>query len=131
MQDKVDELLDGKNSTIIESIDYTQTIYQQISTVQRAILTGSKWIYGSSVLMLLSLIPEQDYDEQFKAELNNCTYVTERGTGRYMQGVTHERRTEITIDVTEYDYVMMFKAVINLLRRKGVLWREKGIEVIR
>jgi len=84
------------------------------------------------VIVLLQHIPEEDQDEQFKEEIEKATIITKYPTGRY--GGFGGNTYEIMETVKEYDYLRIFRAIVNLLRRRGVIvtpriWEENLTEV--
>lgn len=88
--------------------------------------------FARSVIVLLNMIPEEDQDEMFIEEIGNATFKVLVPTGRYggHGGMTYE----IMEDTIEYDHLRIFRACINLLRRRGLytlpkLWDETQVEV--
>jgi hypothetical protein len=83
------------------------------------------------VTIILNMIPEEDTDEQFREEIAKATIITRIPTGRYggFGGSTYE----IVETVKEFDPLAIHRAIVNLLRRRGMtvtprLWEEKQTE---
>lgn len=80
------------------------------------------------VTIILNMIPEEDTDEQFREEIAKATVITRIPTGRYggFGGSTYE----IVETVKEYDPLAIHRAIVNLLRRRGMtvtprLWKRR------
>ena len=128
---KNDENDEGReNGSIEEKLDYTRDLLIQIQMCQKAFLTMNRDIIAAAMLTLLAMIPDKDQDPEFQTEKNNACYMVEKPTGRYYNDVTHDRPCEITYEAKEYDWLQVFHAIINLLRRRGVLWKDKEHEDI-
>jgi len=123
-------LSDAKEGQIVEQIDFVQLMFQQVRICQITAMSGNREVFADTVMMLLSMIPRVDWDDAFKDELKSCQENYTVGTGEYLSDLTHDKEREIAKTVTEYDYMQLLHAIINLLRRKGTLWREKQVEVI-
>jgi len=117
--------------TISEKLNYTLLLQKQIDNCE-FVAQYSYCAFARSVIVLLNMIPEEDTDDLFKEEVQNATFKVRIPTGRY--GGFGGQTYEITEEVTEYDHLKIFRAVINLLRRRGLyetpkLWDEKNVEV--
>ena len=123
-------LSDAKEGQIVEQIDFVQLMFQQVRICQMAAMSGSREVFADTIMLLLSMIPRVDWDDEFKNELKSCQEQYTVGTGEYLSDLTHDSEREIPRNVIEYDYMQLLHAIINLLRRKGTLWREKQVEVI-
>jgi hypothetical protein len=84
------------------------------------------------VTIILNMIPEEDTDETFREEVSKATIITRIPTGKYggFGGGTYE----IVETVKEYDPLAIHRAIVNLLRRRGLtitprLWEEKPTEM--
>lgn len=119
----------GIEGNIVDQLDFRSALLQQIRLCQLSALYSNR-LFANSVLMFLTLIPEQDWDDKFREDIKNCSFIVEYGSGRYIHDTTHDHRTEIVNKTIVYDYMRLFHSIINLLRRRGVLWRDKEVETI-
>lgn len=118
--------------TISEKLNYTLLLQKQIDNCE-FVAQYSYDAFARSVIVLLNMIPEEDQDEKFEEEVANATFKVKVPTGRYggFGGSTYE----IMHEAIEYDHLKIFRACINLLRRRGLyetpkLWDETRHEVI-
>lgn len=119
-----DTLLTLQN-TLSESLDYGNLIRQQIQNCCFAMMYGEE-AFGRAVSVLYAMVPEQDKDELFNEEVGKAKIVVyERGTGRYSLATG----MEIKVPVLQPNYPQLFQCLINLFRRKGLLWQETRQEV--
>lgn len=123
MGDKVTTL----ERTITEQMDYKDAIMRQIDQCRWALLYGYS-VFSTNVVMLLNMIPEEDKDEQFNEDIENAKVgvITWKKSG----GRNDVTRKEIYVKVESPDYFALFRACINLFRRRGMLWGESKAEVI-
>lgn len=85
------------------------------------------------VLVLLQHIPEKDQDEKFKEDIEEAKILVKVPTGQYagFGGSTYE----VMETHVEYDYLKVYRAIIDLLRRRGMytlprLWDEQRVGVL-
>jgi len=85
------------------------------------------------VLLLLQHIPEEDQDDQFREDVEKAKYIEKMATGRYggFGGGTYE----IMEEYETYDFLAIYRAIFNLLRRRGTytlprLWDERRVGVL-
>ena len=88
--------------------------------------------FARMTVILLQHIPEEDMDEKFTEEIDKATILTKYPTGRY--GGFGGQTYEIMETVKEYDHLRIFRAIVNLMRRRGIietprLWDENQTEV--
>ena len=88
--------------------------------------------FARMVIVILQHIPEEDMDDKFKEEIEKATFKVKIPTGRYggFGGGTYE----IMDIATEYDHLKILRAMVSLLRRRGLytlprLWDEHVSEV--
>ena len=114
--------------TITEQMNYKDSVLRQIDQTRWALLYGEK-PFSLNVLMLMMMIPEVDKDDQFREDLKNANYVTLVNTGKrtYRAGGPSTIYKETLVP----DYFAMFEACINLFRRRGLLWSESKVEVMK
>lgn len=113
--------------TIDTKLDYKSAVLSQINYCRYAALFGYR-AYGTQVVLLLQMIPEEDHDPRFLEDIKDAVIMTDRPTGRYM-GFGGETREVIAKDVT-YDYHRLYRACINLLKRRGAFWETTKVEAI-
>jgi hypothetical protein len=127
---------DGKRAglvprTISEKLNYTLLLQKQIDNCEFVGMYSYE-AFSRSVIILLQMIPEEDQDELFKEQVKKATYRVRVPTGKY--GGFGGQTYEIHEEATEYDHLKIFRAVIDLLRRRGLyetpkLWDENQTEV--
>ena len=88
--------------------------------------------FGRMITTILNMIPENDMDDQFKQDVSVATMTVRIATGQY-RGHGGSTR-EIYEEATEYDYHKLLRAMVSLLRRRGLyttpkLWDEHVTEV--
>jgi len=110
---------------LTEKMDYAHRLERQIENCQFCAMYSYE-AFGRSVILLLNMIPEKDQDEQFKEELEQSTVKEKIPTGRYkgFGGMTRE----VIEERKDYDYFSLFRAIVNLLRRRGMMWGEVDVE---
>ena len=114
--------------TITEQMNYKDSVLRQIDQTRWALLYGEK-PFSMNVMMLVIMIPTQDQDEQFLEDLKNAkmkmTIKTDRRT--YFPGKSSTLKRESLFP----DYFKIFEACINLFRRRGMLWSDSKVEVMK
>ena len=85
------------------------------------------------VLVLLNHIPDDDADDQFREEVENSKYIEKIPSGRY--GGFGGNTYEIMEEHETYDFLGIYRAIFNLLRRRGTyttprLWNERKVGVM-
>lgn len=78
---------------------------------------------GRMIIMILNMIPDEDMDDKFKEEIANATMTVKVATGKY-RGHGGSTR-EIYEEATEYDYHKLLRAMVSLLRRRGLFTTPK------
>jgi len=88
--------------------------------------------FARMTIIILQHIPPEDMDDKFKGEVEEATFKVKVPTGRYggFGGGTYE----IMEEATDYDVLKIFRAIVGLLRRRGLytlprLWDEHVSEV--
>lgn len=114
--------------TINAQMDYKDCILRQIDQTRWSLLYGEK-PFALNVIMFVILIPEKDKDDQFREDLKNAKYETSVNTGR--QSYFPGKPSTIYKKVWVPDYFAMFEACINLFRRRGMLWSNQQVEVMK
>lgn len=127
---------DGKKATVVGRTVNAQLRWEHLleRAFENASFVGqySYDAFARMTIILLQHIPEEDQDDQFKEEINKATILTKYPTGRY--GGFGGQTYEIMETVKEYDHLSIFRAVVNLMRRRGTivtprLWEENLTEV--
>ena len=88
--------------------------------------------FARMVIVILQHIPEEDADDKFNEEVAKATFKVKVPTGRY--GGFGGQTYEIMEEAIEYNHLKIFRAIVGLLRRRGLysiprLWDEKVSEV--
>ena len=88
--------------------------------------------FARMVIVILQHIPEEDMDEKFEGEVEKATFKVKIPTGRY--GGFGGQTYEIMDEAVEYDHLKILRAMVSLLRRRGLytlprLWEEHVAEV--
>lgn len=88
--------------------------------------------FGRMIITLLNMIPDMDMDDKFNEEVSNATMTVKVATGKY-RGYGGSIR-EVFEEATEYDYHKLLRAMVSLLRRRGLyatprLWDEHVAEM--
>ena len=127
---------DGKRAglvprTISEKLNYTYLLQKQIDNCEFVGMYSYE-AFSRSVIILLQMIPEEDQDERFREQVEKATYKVRIPTGRY--GGFGGQVYEIHQEATEFDHLKIFRAIIDLLRRRGLyetpkLWDENQTEI--
>jgi len=127
---------DGKRSgtiprTISDKLNFTYLLQKQIDNCNFVGMYSYE-AFARSVIILLQMIPEEDQDETFKEKITKATFKVRIPTGRYGGG--GGRVYEICQETREYDHLKIFRAIIDLLRRRGLfespkLWSETQNEI--
>jgi hypothetical protein len=125
-EDLIKEIL--KETQLREKLDYTQVILYQLRICQVSTMLSER-AFASSVITLLNLIPMKDKDEEFEKEIERARYVKRIRTGRF-KGLGGAFIHEIIREEESYNYFAVLNAVLNLFRRKGLLWKEIKREYI-
>jgi len=114
--------------TITAQMNYKDSIMRQIDQTRWALLYGEK-PFSLNVIMLVMMIPEVDKDDQFREDLKNAKSKMWVNTGKrhYMAGGASDVYKECWVP----DYFAMFEACINLFRRRGMLWSQSQVEVMK
>ena len=114
--------------TVTEQLNYKDSIMRQIDQTRWSLLYGER-PFSLNVLMLIMMIPTQDQDEQFKEDLKNAKskMMTKADRKEHLPGHPSTVSKEAWIP----DYFAMFEACINLFRRRGMLWSDSKIEVMK
>jgi len=108
--------------TLTSQLDYTRAILRQIENCQFAGLYGEN-AFARSIIILINMIPDDDTDDQFKEDVENAKGVKSIRTGHW------KGRKEVVKQVETFNFHALFKACINLFRRRGLLWGESQTEV--
>jgi len=127
---------DGKKAgivprTISEKLNYTQLLQKQIDNCEFVGMYSYE-AFARSVIILLQMVLEEDQDQLFCEQVEKATYKVRVPTGKY--GGFGGQTYEICEEAIEYDHLKIFRAVIDLLRRRGLyetpkLWDENQTEV--
>jgi hypothetical protein len=114
--------------TITEQMNYKDCLLRQIDQTRWSLLYGEE-PFARNVMMLVIMIPTQDQDEQFKEDLENAKMKMILKTDRrtYFPGKSSTVKKEAWVP----DYFKIFEACINLFRRRGMLWSESKVEVMK
>ena len=114
--------------TITAQMNYKDSVMRQIDQTRWALLYGER-PFALNVIMLTMMIPEQDKDDQFQEDLKNAKYETSVNTGKrtYRAGGASTIYKKVWVP----DYFAMFEACINLFRRRGLLWSQSKVEVMK
>ena len=88
--------------------------------------------FARMTIIILQHIPPEDMDDKFKEEVEEATIKVKIPTGRY--GGFGGQTYEIMDEATDYDVLKIFRAIVGLLRRRGLytlprLWDEHVSEV--
>ena len=116
--------------TITEQMDYKHAILRQIEACQFGLLYGWR-PFSTNVIMLINMIPEDDKDDQFNEDVENAKVPVEIKTDKRIDRTWHSRRGHVYTKGWMKDYFALFRACINLFRRRGMLWSETQQEVFR
>lgn len=88
--------------------------------------------FGRMIITILNMIPSNDMDDAFNEQVAGATMTVKYATGKYggQGGSTYE----IYDEVTEHDYYKLLRAMVSLLRRRGLyttprLWDSRVSEV--
>lgn len=127
---------DGKRAgivprTISEKLNYTLLLQKQIDNCNFVGMYSYE-AFARSVIILLQMIPEVDQDEIFREQIQKATFKVRVPTGRY--GGFGGQVYEITEEAIEYDHLKILRAIIDVIRRRGLfetpkLWDENQVEV--
>lgn len=117
-----------RETEIREKLDYTQVILNQLRICQLSTMLSEK-IFSLSVITLLNLIPMKDRDEEFEEELEEAKYIRRIPTGTY-RGDGGAFMKEVILEEVTYNWFAVLNAILNLFRRKGLLWKEIKREYI-
>ena len=118
--------------TVADKINFSNILESLIKNID-FVSNYSYEAMARGVLVLLNHIPEQDMDDQFREDVTNATIKIRVPTGRYggFGGGTYE----IMEEYEEYDFLKIYRAIFNLLRRRGTytlprLWDERRVGVL-
>ena len=125
-EDIIKEIL--KEGELKEKIGYTQVILNQLRVCQLSTMLSEK-AFSLSVVTLLNLIPMKDRDEEFEKELEKAKYIRRIHTGTY-RGDGGAFMKEIIREEVTYNWFAVLNAILNLFRRKNLLWTEVKKEYI-
>ena len=117
--------------TISEKLNYTLLLQKQIDNCNFVGMYSYE-AFARSVIILLQMIPEADQDEIFKEQIQKATFKIRVPTGRY--GGFGGQVYEICQEATEFDHLKIFRAIIDVIRRRGLyetpkLWDENQTEI--
>ncbi len=117
--------------TVADKVNYSYLIQKAIDNCLFCIQYSYE-AYARATIALLNCMPNQETDEEFKEEVKNATFKVLIPTGKY--GGFGGQTYEITKEAMEYDHFAIFRACINLLRRRGLytipqLWNSTRNEV--
>ena len=124
-EDVIREILE--QSELKEKLDYRQVILYQLRICQMSTMLSEN-SFSIAVATLLNLIPLKDRDEEFEEELEKATYIERKRTGRYVGQGAFIR--EVVTEEKKYNWFKVLNAILNLFRRKGLLWEEVRKEYI-
>lgn len=114
--------------TINVQMDYKDCILRQIDQTRWSLFYGEE-PFAKNAIMLVMMIPEQDQDDKFREDLEKSKYETLIDTGKR----TYRAGGPSIIFKKSWvpDYFAIFQACINLFRRRGMLWSEQQVEVMK
>lgn len=101
-----------RESRYEEKLDFERLIYEQIRLCQEASISDSYTPYRNSIKMLWHMIPKDIMDIKFREDMEKA---------KYFDDVRHTYFNDL--DLT-------FRAIINLLQRKGLLFHKISKEAI-
>ena len=118
--------------TVADKINFSNILEDMIKNID-FVANYSYEAMSRGVLVLLQHIPEEDMDEQFREDVANATIIIKIPTGRY--GGFGGQTYEIMDEVEEYDFLKIYRAIFDLLRRRGTytlprLWDERRVGVL-
>ena len=117
--------------TVADKLNYSLLLQKQIDNVNFVGMYSYE-AFSRSVIILLQMIPEADQDEIFKEDIQKATFKVRIPTGRY--GGFGGSVYEICQEATEFDHLKIFRAIIDVIRRRGLyetpkLWDENQTEI--
>ena len=117
--------------TVADKLNYSLLLQKQIDNVNFVGMYSYE-AFSRSVIILLQMIPEADQDEMFREDIQKATFKVRVPTGRYsgFGGSVYE----VCREATEYDHLKIFRAIIDVIRRRGIistpkLWDEQQSEI--
>lgn len=118
--------------TVADKINFSNILEDLIKNID-FVSNYSYEAMSRGVLVLLNHIPEKDMDPDFREDVANATIKVKVPTGRYggFGGGTYE----IMEEHEEYDFLKIYRAIFDLLRRRGTytlprLWDERRVGVL-
>ena len=110
---------------LTSQLDYASLIKMQI---QNCVIAGmySEEAFNRNVAILVAMIPDKDMDEQFREDIKNAKELVWRGTPAHGIEKLYAPQPKLIYKV---NFAKVFKACINLFRRRGILWQEAQQEV--
>ena len=117
--------------TISEKLNYTLLLQKQIDNCEFVGMYSYE-AFSRSVIILLQMVPSEDQDQIFREQVEKATFKVRVPTGRY--GGFGGQVYEITEEATEHNHLKIFRAIIDLFRRRGLyttpkLWDESLSEI--